>query len=308
MCYSHWWCDWTTDYYTKKWRVTTVQKQKQNKLTSKIKIFSEKSIPQFLLSAIFFFTMGSTCTLLSAGIEHCQLWSHPCPIEIVEHFLRPYLRYSDDVSKNHQGGLEGWNIKPKVAIHHSNDSNPERCFVRLFRHYHELCPNDAPSHDCYLQPSRTQTDTCWYSRCPVGCNTLSTAVAWMCKLPGITRYKTNHIHSLCAIATSRLYQSGVNEQLVMEWTGHRSVKVSISVRDLTSSERHCQAFRTAQIVAPIQRSTSASANLFLAWEEVFWWFGPLLSPVQRQNAHFIISSAQLASSRIWSSVNWLQRM
>ena len=110
------------------------------------------------------------------------------------------------------------------------------------------------------------------------------------RLPGITRYKTNHNRSLRAIATSTLYQSGVNEQLVMERTGHRSVKVSISVRDLlTISERHRQAFRTAQVVAPVQHSTSAPANLFLAWEEVCRWF----SPLQKQKAQLKISSAQL---------------
>ena len=94
-------------------------------------LWEKKGIPQFLLSAIFFY-MGST--LLSAGKEHCQLWSHPCPIEIVEHQCQqPYLRYCDDVT--YQNGLEGRNIKPKVAIHHSNESNPERFFVRFLKHY-----------------------------------------------------------------------------------------------------------------------------------------------------------------------------
>ena len=107
--------------------------------------------------------------------------------------------------------------------------------MRLFKRYRELCPNDAPSHAFYLQPSRTPTDTCWYTRCPVGHNTLSTAVARMCKLAGITGYKTNH--SLRATATSRLYQSGVDEQLVMERTGHRSVEGVRSYKRTSDKQR-----------------------------------------------------------------------
>ena len=44
----------------------------------------------------------------------------------------------------------------------------------------------------------------------------------MCKKGGIQGYKTNH--SLRATAATRLYASGVGEQLVMERTGHRSIE------------------------------------------------------------------------------------
>ncbi len=44
----------------------------------------------------------------------------------------------------------------------------------------------------------------------------------MCKECRIQGYKTNH--SLRATAASRLYSSGVDEQLVMECTGHRSAE------------------------------------------------------------------------------------
>ena len=44
----------------------------------------------------------------------------------------------------------------------------------------------------------------------------------MCKAAGIEGYKTNH--SLRATSTSRLYQGRVEEQLVMERSGHHSVE------------------------------------------------------------------------------------
>ena len=56
----------------------------------------------------------------------------------------------------------------------------------------------------------------------LGHTTLAKTVTRLCKLAGIEGYKANH--SLRATTTSRLYQSGVDEQLVMERTGHRSLE------------------------------------------------------------------------------------
>ena len=44
----------------------------------------------------------------------------------------------------------------------------------------------------------------------------------MCSKAGIAGYKTNH--SLRATAASRLYHKGIDEQLIMERTGHRSLE------------------------------------------------------------------------------------
>ena len=74
----------------------------------------------------------------------------------------------------------------------------------------------------YLQPSHSPTDTCWYTRQPQGKTTLNNLVPRLCKLAGIEGYKTNH--SLRATAATRLYQSGADEQQIMERTGHRSLE------------------------------------------------------------------------------------
>ena len=44
----------------------------------------------------------------------------------------------------------------------------------------------------------------------------------MCEACGIEGFKTNH--SLRATAATRLYSSGIDEQLVMERTGHQSLE------------------------------------------------------------------------------------
>ena len=196
-------------------------------------LLGEKT-PQSLLDTTVFY-----CGLyfaLQSGKEHRQLRRHPSQIQLVERIgERAHLKYTEDVSKNHPGGLKGRNITPKVVTHHSNPHNPERCFVRLFKLYCKLCPHDAPADAFYLRPALKPTQTCWYSKFPLGHTTLANTVSRLCKLGGITGYKTNH--SLRATAISRLYQSGIDEQLVMERTGHRSLEGVRSYKRTSNVQR-----------------------------------------------------------------------
>lgn len=57
----------------------------------------------------------------------------------------------------------------------------------------------------------------------------------MCKQCGIEGFKTNH--SLRATAATRLYASGIDEQLVMERTGHRSLEGIRSYKRTTSQQK-----------------------------------------------------------------------
>ena len=86
---------------------------------------------QALLDTIVFCT--GLYFALRSGQEHRQLRRDPCQIEVVEHpGERAYLKYTEDTSKNHPGGLKGRKITQKVVLHHANLDNPQRCFVRLF--------------------------------------------------------------------------------------------------------------------------------------------------------------------------------
>ena len=105
----------------------------------------------------------------------------------------------------------------------------------IFQLYRQLCPKDAPSHAFYPKPSHCPISTCQYSKTPRGHSTLSSTVGHLCKLAGIKRYYTNH--SLQATVTSRLYQCVVDEQLVMERTGHRNFEGVRSYKRLTSDEQ-----------------------------------------------------------------------
>lgn len=132
-----------------------------------------------------------------------------------------YLEYIEDTSKNNRGGLLHRKVDSKIVRAYENKSNPQRCVLRLFKKYVSLrrkgenCPDDF-----YLRPLVNWSDTTWYGTQPVGKNKLATIVASMAKEISLEGKITNH--SLRATAASRLYQSNVDEQLVMERTGYRS--------------------------------------------------------------------------------------
>ena len=69
------------------------------------------------------------------------------------------------------------------------------------------------------RPLKKPSDNVWFS---IGHNTLSTTVARVCKAGGINGYKTNH--SLRVTTATRLFQKGIDEQLIMTRTGHRSIE------------------------------------------------------------------------------------
>ena len=137
--------------------------------------------------------------------------------------------------KNNQGGLKGRKLKPKVVLQHENTSNPSRCFVRLYKLYTSKCPSDRPDNALYLQPLRKPSGDVWYSARPLGHSKLDGTVARMCKSAGITGFKTNN--SLRVTTATRLFQAGIDEQLIMERTGHHSTD-GIRAYKRTSTEQH----------------------------------------------------------------------
>ena len=178
--------------------------------------------PQALLNTIFF--MCGLFFALRSGTEHRSLRLSPAQINIEETSSAvPCLLYREDLSKNHQGGLKYRHVKPKEVRHFANQDKPSRCFVRLFRLYLTKLNHDSPKSAFYFKPLTKWSQTgIWFSKQPLGHNTLEHMMAKMCAKAQIQGYKTNH--SLRATAASRLYHKGIDEQLIMERTGHRSIE------------------------------------------------------------------------------------
>lgn len=121
-----------------------------------------------------------------------------------------------------------------------------------------LCcsPKDR-SPDCYyLRPRQAACDNpelhdVWYCNVPVGKNSLAKIVANLCEKAGFSGFYTNH--SLRATAATRLYDAGVDEQLICEKTGHKSNAVRSYKR--TSAE---QKQRVSAIVQGEQKTKASN--------------------------------------------------
>ena len=135
-----------------------------------------------------------------------------------------YLEYTEDVSKTNQGGLDHRKVNWKVVRVYENKANPHKCVVGLYLKYLSVRPKqDSCPNDLYLRPLAAPKGDVWFTFQPMGCNKLSSIVADMAKRIGLEGKITNH--SLRATAASRLYHQKLDEQLVMERTGHRSTSV-----------------------------------------------------------------------------------
>ena len=172
-----------------------------------------------LLSTVFY--LIGVHFALRSGTEHCRLRFKNSHIKLIA--AKPEknepckLIYHKDVSKTNQGGLKSRKFCPKTVTYWPQSNKPERCHT-LFKKYNSLCPEDHPDDAFYLKPLPVPRANQWYSKAPTGHNILSNIVARLCQRAGIDGHRTNH--SLRATAATRLYQSGVDEQLIMEQTGH----------------------------------------------------------------------------------------
>ena len=67
--------------------------------------------PQSLLNTMVY--MNGLYFALRSGEEHQNLRHSPCQVEVIEKpGEKPYLKYTEDISKNHPGGIKGHKMKP----------------------------------------------------------------------------------------------------------------------------------------------------------------------------------------------------
>ena len=176
--------------------------------------------PQQLLDTVIFY--NGLYFALRSGQEHRRLRHHPSQLHLVEPPNETaYLVYKEDVSKVNQGGLAHSRKENKEVIQHANLNNPRCCIVRLYKLYTSLCPIGQPDNAFYLKPLVKPRSNCWYAKVAYGHNLLQNTVKKLFTAAGMDRHYTNH--SLRATAATRLFNSGIDEQLIMLRTGHSSV-------------------------------------------------------------------------------------
>ncbi len=97
--------------------------------------------------------------------------------------------------------------------------------MRLFLKYTSLLPVQGKSEALYKYPlsDKKLTGKTWYADKPVGVNSLKKIVSTLAKEAGLVGHFTNH--SLRATAATRMFNGGVDEQVIKEITGHKSDSV-----------------------------------------------------------------------------------
>jgi len=91
---------------------------------------------------------------------------------------------------------------------------------------------------CFLSKAKVnlKADDCWYGVRAVGHNILAGTVRHLCKEARLDGYFTNH--SLKATIATRLFEAGVNEQLIMLRTGHSTTSGVRSYKHWREAEVH----------------------------------------------------------------------
>ena len=202
--------------------IQSVPKKAEPILESEEEILWEKGLlrshsPQSLIDTMVF--MAGLYFALRSGEEHRQL--RFSSVKLVE---KPgstsYLIYTESTSKNNPGGLKHRKVTTKQVTHHANTERPDRCFVEMYKQYCLHWPTDVKDDAFYLAPLSSVKGLVWYKKQAIGVHTLAGTVKRLCVKAGISGYKTNH--SLRVTTATRLFHSGLDEQLIMERTGHRS--------------------------------------------------------------------------------------
>ena len=175
--------------------------------------------PQQLLRTVFY--LNGVHFALRGGVEHRNLRVGDfSQFKILSDSNNiEFLQYTEDKSKTNQGGLPHLKVKPKVVRAYPNTNRPERCIVRLHKKYIALCP-PCDNNSFYRKELRCPRSDVWFTKQAKGVHSLQQMVSKMCTLGGLSGNRTNH--SLRATAATRLYEKGVDEQLIQEVTGHRS--------------------------------------------------------------------------------------
>ena len=145
-----------------------------------------------------------------------------------------FIRYKEDVGlKTNKGGLKHRKIDTKeVDLYPIDDET--KCPFRIFLFYLSKLPTGRKCSSLYLQAKKNYTPDVWYLDRPVGVNRLRDNIKELCSKAGFPGFFTNH--SLRSTAATRMYRCQVDEQLIQEITGHRSLAVRSYKR--TSQSQH----------------------------------------------------------------------
>ncbi|XP_033727613.1 uncharacterized protein LOC117316943 [Pecten maximus] len=198
---------------TKKKRSDPIDQDDENKLWETGQFGPNSS--HSLLNTVFFYN----CKLfgLRAMDEHrgLQCDQFVCGSDNTGTFIQ----FDGRTSKNIQGGLKHRKLEAK-SIKHYSVSGEERSLYDIYKVYLEKINTD-PTGPFYRRPLDGPGQR--FSSQPVGVNKLSVLIKSCCSAAGLSGQFRNHSGKrTCA---TPLFQQGVDKQLIMSRTGHRSKSI-----------------------------------------------------------------------------------
>ena len=179
------------------------------------------STPRSLQYAVFFY-VGIHFSL-RGGQEQRNLTVAQVrrnPLDVTLYDANTYYEYVEFISKNNQHRFKDIHGKNKVvkafAVPGSN-----KCIVKLLDLYLARLPAEPKAF--YLRPRNDvpQDGKPWYINVPVGVNTLQAILPKISEEAGTSVRYTNH--SLRATCATRLFANNIQEKIIQEKTGHRSL-------------------------------------------------------------------------------------
>ena len=194
------------------------------------------SNPTVLLNTVIFL-IGKGCAL-RAGKEHRALRAPPFESQfsfVHDNNGESVIRYREDIGlKTNKGGLKHRRVQPKVVdIYRIGDES--RCPVRLITKYLSMLPEDRTCKAFYLQARTKFRPGYWYFNKPVGENKLRETIKELCATAGLPGFYSNH--SLRSTSATTMYQGDIDEQIIQEITGHRSLAVRSYKRTCDSQRK-----------------------------------------------------------------------
>ena len=169
--------------------------------------------PEKLQNTLFY--LNGIHFALRGRDEHCNLTIDQIKVETRNG--KKCIVYTEKSSKNNPGGLRCVRYNPKQVVHYEIDEK-RRCHVALFEKFLQVRPPNVDRF--YLLPSKKVGS--WFTNRPLGKNTISQLLKKLFQKANIQQMNVSN-HSLRATCATRLYQANVDEQIIMERTGHRSV-------------------------------------------------------------------------------------
>lgn len=177
------------------------------------------STPTQLIQTLFY--LNGLHFGIRGGTEHHNLTIDQFEIEAVND--SECLIYREKASKTYQGGLKQRKLNPKIKTYFKNKNIPdERCHIRLFKLFLNHRPQVSAFYLQCRKDDMPSINDMWFTSRPIGVNKLQQFLKHMCSNAGLDSGHTNH--SLKATLATRLYHKNVDEQVIMQMTGHRSIE------------------------------------------------------------------------------------